>query len=127
MGVRPLYYSVVDGVLVFASEVKSLFQYPGVRAELDPLGLDQCFTFWSPLAPRTAFRDVFELPPGHQLIAGDGAITVQPYWTLRFPRRDEQPWMNEAQAAERVEALLADATRIRMRADVPVGAYLSGG
>ena len=127
MGVRPLYYTVVDGVLVFASEAKSLFLYPGVRAELDPLGLDQCFTFWSPLAPRTAFKNVFELPPGHQLIAENGTFKVEPYWQLRFPRKGEQPAMSEAHAAEQIEALLSDATRIRMRADVPVGAYLSGG
>src|SRR5690242_4553081 len=127
MGVRPLYYTVHQGVLVFASEVKSLFSYPGLRAELDPLGLDQCFTFWAPLAPRTAFKGVFELPPGHQLIAEGGKVTVAPYWQLRFPTRAEQQPLGEAQAMEQVEALLADATRIRMRADVPVGAYLSGG
>lgn len=127
MGVRPLYYTVKDGVLVFASEVKSLFLYPGVRAELDPLGLEQCFTFWSPLAPRTAFKGISELPPGHQLIAENGTIRIEPYWQLRFPRRADAPSMNEAQAAEQIQALLTDATRIRMRADVPVGAYLSGG
>ena len=125
MGVRPLYYTVHDGVLVFASEAKSLFLYPGVRAELDPLGLDQTFTFWAPVAPRTAFKGVFEVPPGHQLIAENGSFRVEPYWQLRFPRRKEQVEMPEA--GERVEELLADATRIRMRADVPVGAYLSGG
>src|SRR5919202_1293813 len=80
MGVRPLYYTVHQGVLVFASAVKSLFLYPGLRAELDPLGLDQCFTFWAPLAPRTAFKNVYELPPGHQLIAEEGAIKLTPYW-----------------------------------------------
>lgn len=127
MGVRPLYYAVHEGVLVFASEVKALFRYPGLRAELDPLGLDQCFTFWAPLAPRTAFKGVFELPPGHQLVAEQGTIKIAPYWQLRFPDRGEQPPLSEAQAMEQVEALLADATRIRMRADVPVGAYLSGG
>jgi len=127
MGVRPLYYAVHDGVLVFASEVKSLFLYPGLRPELDPLGLDQCFTFWAPLAPRTAFKGVFELPAGHQLIAENGAIKVAPYWQLRFPTRHDARPMSEGQAAEHVEALLTHATRIRMRADVPVGAYLSGG
>ncbi|HEY5900798.1 MAG TPA: asparagine synthase (glutamine-hydrolyzing) [Burkholderiales bacterium] len=127
MGVRPLYYAVHDGVLVFASEVKSLFRYPGLRAELDPLGLDQCFTFWSPLAPRTAFKDVHELPPGHQLIAENGTIKITPYWQLRFPSRHERGSATEAEYQEQIEHLLADATRIRMRADVPVGAYLSGG
>jgi asparagine synthase (glutamine-hydrolysing) len=127
MGVRPLYYAIHDGVLIFASEVKSLFLYPGLQAELDPLALDQCFTFWAPLAPRTAFKGVHELPPGHQLIAEGGAVRVEPYWRLRFPARDEGARLSEPEAREQVEALLADATRIRMRADVPVGAYLSGG
>ena len=127
MGVRPLYYAIHDGVLVFASEVKSLFLYPGLQAELDPLALDQCFTFWAPLAPRTAFKDVHELPPGHQLIAEGGTVRVEPYWTLHFPARGQDARLSEPDAREQVEALLADATRIRMRADVPVGAYLSGG
>src|SRR3954468_17857442 len=127
LGVRPLYYTVRDGVLVFASEVKSLFLYPGLRAELDPLGLDQCFTFWSPLAPRTAFKNVVELPPGHQLIAENGSFRIEPYWQLRFPRRDQAPAMTEAEAAEKIENLLGDPPRIPMRPDVPVGPYLRGG
>jgi asparagine synthase (glutamine-hydrolysing) len=127
MGVRPLYYTVRDGVLVFASEVKSLFLYPGLKAELDPLGLDQTFTFWSPLAPRTAFKDIQELPPGCQLVAEHGTIKVMPYWTLRYPAREERGRLSQGDAEAQVKALLADATRIRMRADVPVGAYLSGG
>jgi asparagine synthase (glutamine-hydrolysing) len=127
MGVRPLYYTVRDGVLVFASEVKSLLRFPGVRAELDPLALDQCFTFWAPLAPRTAFKGILELPPGHQLIAEDGRIEVKPYWELSYPPRTERTSATEAELAEEVEHLLDDATRIRLRADVPVGSYLSGG
>src|SRR5262245_28396981 len=63
MGVRPVYWTVVGGTLVFASEVKALLQFPGVRAEIDPVALDQCFTFWFPLAPRTPFRGIQELPP----------------------------------------------------------------
>jgi asparagine synthase (glutamine-hydrolysing) len=127
MGVRPLYYTVRDGVLVFASEIKSLLAYPGLRLELDPLALDQCFTFWAPLAPRTAFKDIFELPPAHQLVVENGAISIAPYWKLSFPARGERAGASEAALAEEVEALLDDATRIRLRADVPVGSYLSGG
>jgi asparagine synthase (glutamine-hydrolysing) len=127
MGVRPLYYTQRNGVLVFASEIKALLAYPGLQAELDPLALDQCFTFWAPLAPRTAFKDILELPPGHQLIAENGAVRVQAYWRLTFPARAERASGNEAEVAEEVEALLDDATRIRLRADVPVGSYLSGG
>jgi asparagine synthase (glutamine-hydrolysing) len=127
MGVRPLYYTVRDGALFFASEMKALFTVPGVDAELDPVALDQCFTFWAPVAPRTPFKGIRELPPGHVLIARPGDIVVRPYWRLRFPVRGEELARSEAEIAEEVLALLVDATRIRLRADVPVGAYLSGG
>ena len=129
MGVRPLYYTLKHGVLVFASEVKSLLEYPGVRAALDPVALDQCFSFWFPLAPRTPYRDIYELPPGHQLIAEPGKVEVRPYWRLSFPSSPDFRFdvRSENQVAEELEALVDDATRIRMRADVPVGAYLSGG
>ncbi len=129
MGVRPLYYTISQGVLVFASEVKALLQYPGVRAKLDPVALDQVFSFWFPLAPRTPYEGIFELPPGHQLIARPGRIEVLPYWKLGYPAASEArgDTRSEAEVAEELEALLEDATRIRMRADVPVGAYLSGG
>jgi asparagine synthase (glutamine-hydrolysing) len=130
MGVRPVYYAISNGVLVFASEVKAILQYPGIRAELDPIGLDQSFTFWFPLAPRTIFKNIFELPPGHILIAGASGISTRRYWDLRFPMAagDSTVWPHdEKEVAEELESLLLDATKIRLRADVPVGAYLSGG
>jgi len=129
MGVRPIYYTVKDGVLAFASEVKALLEFPGVEAALDPIALDQCFTFWFPLAPRTPYKDIYEVPPGHVLIAEGDRIEVKPYWRLDYMPAGEHRGFNrsEADVAEELEALLIDATRIRLRADVPVGAYLSGG
>jgi len=130
MGVRPLFYAARNGCLFFASEVKALLQVPGICAELDPIALDQIFTFWFPLAPRTSFRDVFELPPAHVLIARPDRIAVRRYWCLRYPDAGDDCALNgqgEEAIGQELGALLADATRIRLRSDVPVGAYLSGG
>ena len=77
MGVRPLFYTIVGKTLYFASEVKALLQVPGVRAEMDPRALDQIFTLWAPIAPRTAFRDIFELEPAHLLIAEKSGMSIQ--------------------------------------------------
>jgi asparagine synthase (glutamine-hydrolysing) len=130
MGVRPLYYTVRDGALAFASEVKALLEVPGIDAELDPHALDQIFTFWFPLAPRTPFKDILELPPAHVLIAEDGKVDVRAYWTLTYPDAADADGVDrrsEADIAAELRDLLLDAVRIRLRSDVPVGAYLSGG
>ena len=128
MGVRPLFYARHGDATYFASEAKALFRVPGVHAELDPIALDQIFTFWFPLAPRTIFKGVAELPPAHVLIARDGNVTVRPYWQLQFPDADDAEDIRDERAlADEVKALLVDATRIRLRSDVPVGSYLSGG
>jgi asparagine synthase (glutamine-hydrolysing) len=127
MGVRPVYYTLVGETLVFASEMKALFAVPGVTAEIDPIAIDQVFTFWHPLAPRTTFKGICELPPAHVLVYEGGHLTVRPYWQLTYRDRASTEVVDEAQATEQVHDLLVDATRIRLRADVPVGAYLSGG
>jgi asparagine synthase (glutamine-hydrolysing) len=125
LGVRPLYYTTAGKKFLFASEVKSLLVHPEVVRGLDPLGLDQVFTFWSTLPPRTVFRGIFELPPGHNLVVRDQQLRSAPHWQLNYDRCDQS--MPEAECAERLLDLLTDATRLRLRSDVPVGAYLSGG
>lgn len=127
MGVRPLFYTRHKGALYFGSEVKALLQVPGIEAELDPFALDQIFTLWAPIPPRTAFKDIRELEPGHLLTAEGGRIDVRPYWSLDFPDADDRAEADQGAMEQELRALLADATRLRMRADVPVGAYLSGG
>jgi len=127
-GIRPLFYTETDGGLVFGSEIKSLLAHPRVSAELDPVTLDQIFTYWCPLSPRSAFRGIRTLPPGQWLLAGsDGRIRTERYWQLTFPAAGMQSDLRPEDAAEQLRQLLIDATRIRLRADVPVGAYLSGG
>ncbi|MBZ5570893.1 MAG: asparagine synthase (glutamine-hydrolyzing) [Acidobacteriia bacterium] len=125
LGVRPLFYTKVGGNLIFGSEIKSLFAHPGVCREIDRAGLDQIFTFWFTVPPRTIFKDICELPPASSLTFKDGEIRIHCYWQLDFDSPEiVRP---EGEYVEQLSELLTDATRIRLRSDVPVGAYLSGG
>lgn len=129
MGVRPLYWTRTRDGLAFASEIRALLAGGFASGALDALALADIFTLWFPLAPRTAFAGVSELPPGHLLVATDAGIRVSPWWEPSYPSAEEDAAdaRGEGAIAEEVAALLADATRLRLRADVPVGAYLSGG
>lgn len=124
IGVRPFFYAVHDGRFVFASEAKALFA-AGVPCALDVKGLHEVITFWCALAPRTVWQGVLELPPGHNLVVEDGRVSVSRYWQLDYTVHDTGE--SEAARADELFSLLLDAARIRLRADVPVGAYLSGG
>ncbi len=126
MGVRPLFYTQTRDTFRFASEVKALLS-SGVDCRLDLEGLDQIFTFWSTLPGRTAFRDIRQLPPGHSLVVENGCTRVSEYWRIEPVPPADQPHGEEHRLAEELLHLLEDATRIRLRSDVPVGAYLSGG
>ena len=125
LGVRPLFTTTAGRQFLFASEIKALLAHPDVPRQLDPVGLDQVFTFWSPLRPRTVFRGISELPPGHNMTVHDGRIRTAAYWQPDYNARGGPK--TEAEYAERLLELLLDATRLRLRSDVPVGAYLSGG
>ena len=118
-GVRPLYYAQVRGGLYFGSEVKAIFASGEVPAEADPMGLDQVFTLWAPQAPRTAFAGVSQLEPGGLLVWERGEIVERRRWWRPGPGQDDP--------GEGLEALMRDSVALRLRADVPVGAYLSGG
>lgn len=124
-GIRPVFYTYHEGRLLFASEMKSLLSVPGMRAEVDRAALREVFTHWAVQPPRTIFTGIHELPPAHYLTCRGGEVTVTPYWDLDYTLEAEA--RGEAEYLEELESLLIDATRIRLRADVPVGAYLSGG
>ena len=125
VGVRPLFYAKTAEGFVFGSEIKSLLVVPSVHRAIDLEALDELFTFWVTLPPRTIFSDVSELPPGHSLIFHRGDVQIQPYWRLDY--NPSSGPKTEEEAREGLLELLLDATRIRLRSDVPVGAYLSGG
>jgi asparagine synthase (glutamine-hydrolysing) len=130
LGVRPLHYCEHGGRLFFASEVKALFAADAsIARAFDPIGLDQTFTFWSPVAPRTALSGVHELEPGHVRTIADGRVEDHAFWRPRYPEGDREGFRGSLDdAARAVRASLERATSLRvLRADVPVGCYLSGG
>ncbi len=117
-------HTIQNQTLYFGSEIKSLLAPPGVTAQISPTSLAQVLTYWSVQTPGTILK-VYELPPAHWMIVDNGEITIQRYWQMDFPtesnRQSDIDWQEE------FEDLLINATLIRLRADVPVGAYLSGG
>jgi asparagine synthase (glutamine-hydrolysing) len=134
LGIRPLFYTILPAEgMIFGSEIKALLVDPRLAAEFDPPALAQTFTFWAPPSSRTVFRDIQQLPPGHyiRIDAGPSADLRTPkpvrYWNLTFPEQGEELAMSQEEAAGQLRALLSDATRLRLRADVQVGSYLSGG
>lgn len=126
VGIRPLFYVDTPERLCFASEIKAILALEGTR-ELDLESLAEVFTLWTTVSGRTVFQGVRELPPGHFLVVQKGQPPVpQPYWQIPFYPSDPALRCAE-EAAEQLRELLTDAVRLRLRADVPVGAYLSGG
>lgn len=130
-GIRPLFYTEADGRFLFASEIKALFALPEVRRSIDVRALAETCTYWSALAPRTAFENVSSLPPGHVMVIAGGVRRLHRYWDWTFPDAesgtDRNAPRSEADCAAELRELLIDAVRLQLRADVPVGAYLSGG
>lgn len=125
LGKKPLvYYHAPDGGLAFASELQSLLRHPRVPRRVDAVALDDYLTYLYVPAPRTAFADVAKLPPGHRLVWQAGRVSVERYWQPRFGPKQA---MGEDEALERFGALFRDAVRRRLIADVPLGAFLSGG
>jgi asparagine synthase (glutamine-hydrolysing) len=130
LGVRPLHVCAHAGRVWFASEVKAIFAGdPQIPRRLDSLGLGETFTFWTPLAPRTVFAGVEELPPGHVRTYGPTGVRDHRYWDLRYPVAGDGEFRGSlADATVALREALERATALRvLRADVPVGCYLSGG
>jgi asparagine synthase (glutamine-hydrolysing) len=128
LGIRPLYYTRTRDAFLFASEVKALFADPAVERGFDPAGLEQTFTYWSPIAPRTAFRGVGQLPPGHVAVLDARGFSSEPYWSMAFPERGREQRQDLEENTAALRERVIEATRLRfLRSDVPVGAYLSGG
>lgn len=127
VGILPLFYTRQGDRLLFASEIKALLPQLPEAPRISPEALDQIFTFWAPRSPNTLFEDIFEVSPGHMLTLENGRVQDAVYWDWRFPEQQDYHQGSDVELAAQLYDLLADATSIRLRADVPVGAYLSGG
>jgi len=127
MGIRPLFYTQVGSRLIFASEIKALFADPMTRRTLDSQTLSDVFTCWSPINDKTPFQNVKQLMPAHYALVSRNGMTTKRYWQLDFAPHRRNGDQSLVEWKEELKALLQDACRVRLRADVPVGSYLSGG
>ena len=124
MGQKPLVYAEQSGRILFASEIKGLLQVPDIARELDAVSLDQYLLYQYVPHPRTIFRGISKIPPAHYGIYKDGKFQLQCYWKPSFEKQSLEPVEVHQ---ERLRELITDAVRVRMRSDVPLGAFLSGG
>ena len=128
VGLKPLFYTVTDGVLIFASEIKSILLHPKVHRAIDLRCLDQAFTFFMPVNPRTMFDNISSLPPGRLIEIENGSLRERKYWEPPVPdlgreseKKSDDEWVSDLRTA------LQRSVRYRMISDVPVGVFLSGG
>lgn len=127
VGIRPLFYYNTSELFVFGSEIKSIFEHPKVKREFFPEGLSQTFTFWTTITPYTVFKGIKECPPGCFMRIKNGAITIQKYWEVSFATPENYYKGSFNDAVSDFNEIFKDSIKIRLRADVPVAAYLSGG
>ncbi len=124
-GEKPLYYGVFDGTLIFASEPKVLLENPSVKTEINTDALRQFLSFDYVPAPASIYKNIYKLPAAHLLVLEKGEIKTRRYWNLSFHRNGNTPTIEKAAADLR--ELLADAVRLQLVSDVPLGILLSGG
>ena len=124
-GIKPLFYAHDRGTLYLASEIKALFA-AGVPASWDRESVFQNL-FFTVDQDRTLFKEIRQVPPGHYLVANSSSVKIRRYWDQDYPRAGRQIHQSEAACIEQLQSLLDEAVRLRMRADVPVGCYVSGG
>ncbi len=125
IGKKPLFYRHENNRLLFASELKSLLAVPGIPREIDPAALDDYLTYQYVPSPASIFKGFAKLPPGHFVIWNEKGLVVRKYWTPDWNVEDDR--RSFGRCREELEHLVTDAVRIRLRSDVPLGAFLSGG
>lgn len=123
LGKKPLYYAMVGDTLVFGSEIKALLPFPGLDRSLDLQAVSDFLSLLYIPSPKSIFRQVRKLPPGHYLLATRTGVSVRQYWDVHFAPAVPPP----EQPAQRLAEILDESVRLRLRSDVPLGAFLSGG
>jgi len=122
-GQKPLYWTLVDKTLVFASELKAVLEHPLVKKELNPLALFQYFSFDYVPQPLTIFKNIYKLANGSFLTFKDNQINIDEYYQIKLNNQE----IDFSSASKNLESLLEDSVKKRLVADVPVGIFLSGG
>lgn len=128
-GITPFFYTIVDDFFIFASEIKAILEHPQVKKEVDLVGLDQIFSFPGLICPRTMFKNIRSLENGHYLIVKEpDRIKDIEYWDLVYPEINEIDYSDDEEFyAQKLEELVTQSVKLRLRSDVPVGLYISGG
>jgi asparagine synthase (glutamine-hydrolysing) len=120
LGVKPLYYFHDGRTLAFASEIKALLEIPGIPREVDSDAFDQYLALRYVPGPRTMFKNIFRLQPGHTLVAERGSIRIRKYWDVDYSS-------TAVASSQDLEQLLEESVRLRLISEVPLGVFLSGG
>ena len=126
VGIAPLYYSVIDGRVVFGSEIKAILPFPGAPRKLNLKAVDQLMNFPGVVAPVTFFEDIYALRSGHMLSFRNGEVKDICYWDLLYPQQENQD-LGRDYYEENLRELLKKAIERRFNCDTPAGFYISGG
>jgi len=122
-GKKPLYYTSTSNAFLFSSELKGILQFEGLKRELSREAMDFFFTYFYIPSPLTIFKGIHKLPPGHYLVKDEDGVRVRQYWDMRFNPSQQ----TEERVIDRLFDILTESVRIRLRSDVPLGSFLSGG
>ena len=124
-GIKPLYYTFKENSLIFASELKAILAFPGIKKEINLNALNSYLSLEYIPSPFSIFKNIHKLPPAHILIYRDGNISIKKYWELKLDNKLKIK--NEIEASEILSALLKQSIKSHFVSDVPIGVYLSGG
>ncbi|HHT9125410.1 MAG TPA: asparagine synthase (glutamine-hydrolyzing) [Candidatus Brocadiia bacterium] len=124
VGIKPLFYTNINGSLIFASELKAILEYPGIKREIDWRAFDAFFTLSYIPAPLTIFKDIYKLLPGHIIVCEKGQIRIEKYWDIYYQPDYKK---SEDYFIDGFMGLLEESVKIHLMSEVPLGAFLSGG